>query len=275
MEIEAKWEIDQATYDRLVAAFPDNQESGAYSLRVRWGGKSRKFSDIYYDTTSGQLAKELHSLRHRTQYAATVPDNHLSSLKNAQWTAEWERVQYKSTPCRIGAVWFRVEKGDCRIWDKNDKGLCKAIDKFTAQDVIHGNLEAHDGIGKLVQDHSKGGQLALDLGKLAPVLEVTDYRYRVEFVRTALISGEQKEIPVYEMSLDRLSTGKPGSSSTITSYEAEVEVIEPDFDENAVQGLFKFSESMQYLFTLKPSTKSKGGIGDPAEGLDIAECGKT
>ncbi len=123
LEIEAKWETDAATFERLLADLPDRSSlvlgGEKYDIRVRWGGIPRRFTDIYYDDAGRELAEAGHVLRHRTR-ARSEPlatDRRPATLKSATWSDDWQRIQYKSDAIRLGPVWLREERGNCRIWD--------------------------------------------------------------------------------------------------------------------------------------------------------------
>ena len=246
MEIEAKWEIDNKTYDRLVQAFPDRSEKYGYRLKVRWDKISKKFVDVYYDSPEGELGEALHSLRHRTRYTSKplAQNNALEALRRADWRKDWERVQYKSTPRRMNAVWFRFEAGDDYVWERKGEDLRRTHEGITAAKMIAGEFPKLPAATKLREDHKN-----LDFSKLVPVSTVVDYRYRVLFLK-----GNRE---VYEMSLDRVSTQTPGADP-VQSFEAELEMVKP-FDEEDLSALMDLATRIQSDFALRPSTTSKGG----------------
>ena len=103
-------------------------------------------------------------------------DNELPTLETARWKKQWQRVQYKSTPCRIESVWIRLETGDCRLSDEKGRNLCFST-PVPALRVLSGEIPRHSATDRLKQDHP-----SLELTSLKPVLKVIDYRYRVELL---------------------------------------------------------------------------------------------
>ena len=263
MEIEAKWSVPEGKYAELKEAFPDGGERYGYKLEVRWGGIPRKYVDSYYDSAGKTLSAALHSLRWRTRYTSDLEtdDGTLRTLESAGWRRDWERVQYKSTPVRMGAVWFREEAGDCRTWDRRDRDLCSLPRGATSEDVVHGAAPDHEAIDRLREDHPD-----LDLPALRPVLEVVDYRYRVILHETDEEGDAGRE--VFELSLDRVATTDLATRDVKRSVEAELEVVADPKTEADVRALLDVAARIQEEFGLAPSTTSKGGnevsdIGDP------------
>lgn len=249
MEIEAKWEINAEKYDELVRAFADDSEWSGFKMNVRWGGVSRKFIDIYYDTGSSSLSRNLHSLRHRTRYRSVpqAANNDEESLDVANWQEDWQRVQYKSTPCNIGATWFRIEAGNCRTKDAGGDRLCVGSRPLTVLSVLGGELPSHAGISLLARDHSD-----ILLTELQPILHVFDYRYRVLF--------EKDGRAVYEMSLDRVTSTDLIAGGTVRTFEAELEIVSSDRTKKQVEDLIRIADQIQNDFELTPSTRSKAGL---------------
>ncbi|XP_035665962.1 uncharacterized protein LOC118409201 [Branchiostoma floridae] len=113
-EVEGKWEIpDVSTYDALVERFANGSEFLNYTAVVRWGNTCRKYVDYYYDTASLELTEKMNSLRHRTRYQASPPaaSNAWLDVKLASWVTDWDLIQYKGSPSRVGAIWGREEVG--------------------------------------------------------------------------------------------------------------------------------------------------------------------
>lgn len=249
MEIEAKWEMTAEQYDELASTFADGSDWSGFQMNVRWGGVSRKFIDVYYDSSSMTLSRDLHSLRHRTRFQSIprATDNSPASLDAANWQEDWQRVQYKSTPCNIGATWFRVEAGDCRTTDSNGDGLCLSDRPLGVLSILGGAFPAHEGISLLSQDHPD-----FLLSDLRPILHVFDYRYRVLF--------ENDNRAVYELSLDRVLSTDLIAGGTTHSFEAELEIVASDRTEQQVIELIQLAQQIQEDFNLTPSTRSKGGL---------------
>jgi hypothetical protein len=170
-------------------------------------------------------------------------------LDRATWVTEWERVQYKSTPCRQGAVWFRTETGECKLHDTGGEELC-----LTPRAVLSGLPYEHEAMAALRRDHP-AFPFALE-----PFLTVTDYRYRVEFAR-----GKPS---LYELSLDMLREGDVPTPS----YELELEIIARPLDASLVHGLFDLVAAFERRFQgkLRPSVHSKGHVGSN-DGM-VPEC---
>ena len=200
------------------------------------------------------LAKSLHSIRHRTRSTSDprAPSNEFAELEKANWDEDWQRIQYKSTPTRIGAVWFRAETGDCRISDSGGNNLCPDAHQngYTAENVLKGNYPNHPAIATLRADHT-----GFDPKTLARSLKVLDYRYRIEL--------QKSNLAVFEMSLDQVRTTTLADGMTKTTYEAELEIVKDNFDEEDVEELFRLVKELEKKYNSKPSTKTKGGIEVP------------
>ncbi len=259
MEIESKWELTERNFYTLMEAFPDESKRLDYNVRLRWSGIARRFHDVYYDTSDDILKNDLHSIRHRSR-SVSVPlaeNNELATLKAAHWKEQWERVQYKSTPCRIESAWLRMESGDCKLSDEDGEDLCSSV-PISADKVLSGEFPAHKSITALKQDHPK-----LDLARLEPVLKVIDYRYRIELLNST-------GMVVYEISLDRVLSTNLRTGETKQSLEAELEIVTDIVTENIIHEFLKFSEKFEKKFNLvhHRSKTSKGGVGVP-------DCGAT
>lgn len=251
MEIEAKWKITLTQYDELVAAFREGGEWQGFDLNVRWSGISRKFVDVYYDTPALDLASALHSIRHRIRFRSNprAPSNALGALQAANWDEDWQRLQYKSTPCRIDSVWFRAESGACKLADANpdDARLCAAGLALNPATLLAGHRPSHDAVDAMVSDHP-----GLVLPSLAPRLHVLDYRYRVEL--------RVLEEAVFELSLDRARSTDLYQGGVSDSFEAELEIISDVRTSEQVVKLLALAATLQQKFLLTPSTRSKGGV---------------
>ena len=249
MEIESKWELTEDRFNTMIAEFPDGATRFGFEVNVRWSGVARRFVDIYYDTEQDELGKALHSIRHRTRSVSDprAENNELKTLHAATWRKQWERIQYKSTPCRIEAAWLRTESGDCKLWDEDGEDLCEST-PIKAVQVLSGSVP-HDATDALKNDHPP-----LSLSKLVPFLEVVDYRYRVE-----LRNAERQ--PIFEISLDRVLTKEMETGATVTSFEAELEIV-GDITKDTVKKLLDLSGEFEEGFDLANhrSQKSKGGV---------------
>ena len=257
MEIESKWDITARLYEQLISKFSKNGTYRGYRLEVRWRGVPRRFVDTYYDSFEGDLGRALHTLRHRARYQSNIgasdqpasrPQSSEPVLDAATWSAEWEVVQYKSTPCRIAATWFREETGECRLRDEAGQELCIAGKQVDPADILQGAFPAHPAMRSLGRDHPN-----LSLSRLRPILHVSDYRYRV-----SLYLNERE---LFELSVDRLySTDLVTGSRAVPAYEAELEIIDPNKSAEDVRRLLKLSAHLQTELGLKPSTHSKGRV---------------
>lgn len=264
LEIESKWATDTATFERLLEELPDRSNFALggveYEVRVRWSGISRRFTDIYYDTADRRLAKAGHVLRHRTR-AHSEPlatNDRLETLKSATWSDDWQRIQYKSDATRLGPVWLREERGDCRIWDTDDDPLCGER-PWAAEAVVHGKHPTHEAITRLLEDHDQ-----LDLAKLTPSIEVLDFRYRVEF-------RDETGEAILELSADRLATTDLRGGPTTEELEVELEIVRSDYTREDLEGLFRASAQLECAYMLTASTTSKGGTPVPDTCLTIKE----
>lgn len=247
MEIEAKWDATESAFNAIVAAFPHGGTKYGYELNVRWSGKPRRYIDLYYDDSTSELFNALHMLRHRQRYrtpdSIAITDS-FADLENANWSIlNWEKVQYKSTPTRLSAVWLRNEQGDAQL------------DSLQVTDTLEGSpphppySASDDPIALLLSDHA-----GFDFTDLSVVLEVLQFRYRVEFLDPD--SGDA----LYELSLDKIITTVPGQPPE-NSHGVELEVLKDGAHVgDRVDGLFILMENMEAEFDLTRATKSKGGI---------------
>ncbi len=247
MEIEAKWETTKSTFHAMVDAFPDGGEKYGYELNVRWRGKPRRFYDEYYDTSAGELFEDLHMLRHRQRFESPdriSPKDSVEDLEDARWKFNWQRVQYKSTPTRLVATWFRDERGDKRLSaDEVDETFeCSGNGPHPAED---------DPIELLLADHP-----GLDCRELDIVLQVVQFRYRVKF------RNDRRE-PLYELSLDKIVTTTPGGQTHV-SYGVELEVLrDMGLRADRVAELFSLASKLESEFGLRQATESKGRLFVP------------
>lgn len=272
MEIEAKWETNDpsvpicnddgtpnpnATYNKIVQAFPNGgtyaTPEHTYNLNVRWDGISRKFVDLYYDNAGNELSNNLHVLRHRTRYTSRplAGNNCPETLEQASWRKDWERVEYKSTPYLFIPVWFREEAGsECNVWDRQDEELCPPDWIGSIPDILAGNVPSHGAIVRLLEDHP-----SFDFTTNEPFLEVTQYRYRVEFYESGVL--------IYEMSLDQVIERSLPNGDATFSVEVEIEIVKENKDIDDITELFILAAQIQDEFDLIPSTRSKGGVEVP------------
>lgn len=248
MEVEAKWGATRNAFERIINDFKDGAEFFGYALNVRWSGIPRKFVDYYYDDSNESISRQLHSLRHRKRYTSKPlsPDRLFSSLVNSTWRKDWERVQYKSTPVRIGAVWFRKEVGDCRIWDRKNEKLCNGLPNATGSQIVTDAAIKHEAMSFMALDHPD-----IDRSLLKSFLIVTDFRYRVVFGK----GGND----IFEVSLDHVFSQDLRTELVNKDFEVELEIISPNPDLAVLRELFRVAGLIQQRYDLTPSTKSKGG----------------
>ncbi len=230
MEIEAKWSSNEQTHANIKRNFLNGSTFEGYTIGVRWGGNEKQYIDYYYDDTNNTLFNNLHSLRHRTRYTSGSED--------------WQKVQYKSTPYRFGAIWMRKEFGSCKIAPLDDECVCNDKDN-----ILAGTCDPqHEAIAELLNEHP-----GFDFSSNHQVLTVDDYRYRILF--------KKDNIEYYEMSLDRIIDGAN------VYYEVELELVKEGYNYDDLVELVKlveiFESDADYL--LQPSIKSKGGITVPDE----------
>lgn len=251
MEVEAKWGATRNAFERIINELEDGTKRFGYSLDVRWSGIPRKFVDYYYDI-NGELSSNLHSLRHRTRFTSKPrsPNRVFSTLVNAEWSKDWERIQYKNTPLRIEAVWFRKEVGDCRIWDQANTGLCPDLPTVKAEEVITDSEIKHGALAFMNEEHPK-----IDRKSLKPFMVVTDFRYRVVFKR----DGKS----IFEVSLDNVFTQDLRTEKVNSEFEVELEIISAESNVDTLNELYRVTRLLQDRYDLIPSTRSKGGNDVP------------
>ena len=282
MEIEAKWTLEnKKDFATLVEFFNknDGEKFEDYHINVRWDKKPRLFHDRYFDTADGSLERSHHTLRHRQRLKMTNDggdawSGKLSKVSDKKFAPEWDRIQYKSTPSRIGPVWFRNEVGECLLWnaetklDQEDgKGeYCTGIQpsKNAAEQVLKGINEKHPAIAALLQDHGKMKQ-----GKLLHTIDIWDYRYRVVFGKKV---DKNKFEAMYEMSIDGMEVTDLKTGKTSEDYEVELEIIQDDtkYSDEVIDNLMDLSRVVEdKLFTnrlkikFKHSDSSKSGVTIP------------
>ncbi len=248
MEIEAKWTSTRISFDKIIEDLSDDSSHFGYEMNVRWGGIPRKFIDHYYDTEQGELMESSHALRHRTRLtsAPRTDSRNLSTLLNCTWKKDWERIQYKSTPIRQGAIWFRKEVGDCKIYDEDSEDLCAGISSAYALEIITSPDIEHEALSMMIADHP-----SIDRSTLKPYLTVTDFRYRVEF----RIDGEA----ILELSMDHLISENLVTGMIVRDYEVELELIADAPTAENLEELFRLSNLIEDKYELIPSSRSKGG----------------
>ena len=254
MEIEAKWLLprQQAQSAEGIAEtfhkiFPDGGQKYGFDLEIVLGGISRKVVDIYYDTPAATLGTASEVLRHRTSYTAAdqKPFARIEALEAATWERSWERVDHKGPPTRLGAMWFRHEKGACRLWDRYGNRPCPQPVESAAA-VLGGKHPEHEAIASLRQRHPD-----LPLDKLRPVAENVDYRYRVLF--------SKNEEPLLELSLDRIRYRALPSGEPVNEIEVELELVTSDRTAADVEMLFDVARKLRAEQGWIPSTGDKGG----------------
>lgn len=254
MEIESKWDTTDAAFNSIVTAFPDGGSKYGYDLNVRWGGVPKRYSDAYYDNPASDLFNVLHTIRHRQRHETAggiAITNTFANLAGAGWpTLNWQKVQYKSTPTRLAAVWFRTEQGDATLTAvqvTNTLAGSAPTPPYTATD---------NPVNLLLGDHA-----GFDFSQLAEVLGVVQYRHRVEFLDP--VSGDA----LYELSLDKIVTTIPGSPS-VESYSVELEALKSGpHVESSIDRLLVLMLILEAEFGLTRATSSKGGleVADTAE----------
>ena len=249
MVIEAKWLMpaaDLATYEKLVTAFPDGGTREDYTLAVKWDGAILRYADIYYDTADGALGRDDHVLRHRVRAVAEPPpvSDSLEALDAAKWHREYERIQYKSTPTRLGAIWFRIEKGGCDVWNPRG-GTCGAV-ATNVQSVLTGRAMEHPAMHKLRRDHPDA-----NLATTTPVLEVVDYRRGVELKK----GGETW----FELTFDRIGIRPLPDGTPVQELEVELTLARNKRGKAELAELFLLAQRLQDEFGWTPSAGNKGG----------------
>ena len=279
MEIEAKWTLASAAdFQKLVNYFNDHDKDKllGYRLEVRWGRQPRLFHDRYFDTKDGLLETNHHTLRHRQRLKQASESNKpwsgkLSKVMDQNYKAEWDRVQYKSTPTRIGPVWFRNEVGECLVWSKvqtnldNEDGsaiFCPGIEpSLSAADKIIGDIEdIHPAITQLLTDHPNARGKAFK-----HTVDINDWRYRVVFQK----EKNGKYETMYEMSIDGLLVENVADRTSREQYEVEMEIIQdtPRYSDNSIDSLMDLCRALEIdLFKdklgirVKHSEFSKSGV---------------
>lgn len=248
MEVEAKWETNRKEFEQAILELSDGSVAFGYELNVRWSGVPRKFLDLYYDAETSPVQNATHSLRHRTRFTSNprAESRSVSDLINSDWDRDWERIQFKSTPIRQGAVWFRREVGDCKIWDRQNQGICSGLNNQTASEILQNSSVSHPATTFMSKEHP-----TLDQSNLEPVLSITDFRYRVEF--------KKNDKAVLEASMDHLFAENLQTGEIEFDYEIELELITDSPTEEDMKELFRVANLLQNKYSLIPSTKSKSG----------------
>lgn len=250
MEIESKWRISPGTYNAIVSDLPDGDtytiDGVTYDLNVRWDGISRKYVDYYYDNDDEVLSSAGHSYRVRTRSTSSplAASNDVADLQAATWADDWQKVQYKSTAERIDAIWFRDEYGDCRVFGGSP--ACG----MTLATILDGSA-SHAANAAVLAEHP-----SYDFSTFGVTSIVKDYRYRVEFLDPT--SGDE----VFELSLDRVftKTADDGFTSTKSSYEAEVEIVQDTVGLAELEMLAAIVKQFENTYPLYAATVSKGGV---------------
>ena len=245
MEIEAKWDADATTFATIVAAFPHNGTKYGYDLEVRWNGRPRRYVDRYFDSADLDLFGAQHVFRHRQRSQTTTSvtsGDSFAVLGSTNWDLlNWQKVQYKSTPTRLAAVWFRTEQGGEEV---NNSQVNSALGGVAPRPPY---TAADDPIALLLGDHP-----GFDFSNREEVLVVTQYRYRVEFKDP--VTG----VALYELSMDKIVTARPGQAEE-TSFGVELEIL-PDvgITQGGVERLFELMQLMENEFILTRATTGKG-----------------
>jgi hypothetical protein len=264
-EIEAKWTANEETLHKIVGLFPDDEvdqeiNGTSYFVDIRWKGLPRRFTDFYYDTNDGALADELHVLRHRQRHewnkAGTPPafDDAIADLIDyTEWERSWEKVQYKSTPSRLGAVWFRQEYGGTKL-DRAQVAATLAGEQLS-------EVSLRDDPVRAVQlEHGN-----IEWRQVSARLKNVAFRYRVRLEDP--VDGRE----LFELSLDKVHSCTKGVSGDFTDcrefYEVEVESLLAT--ETNIQELFSLSNWLAENYpNLVPSTQSKGRVEVPENVTD-------
>ncbi|CAH1255572.1 Hypp1562 [Branchiostoma lanceolatum] len=278
-EVEGKWEIpDVSTYDALVERFSNGSEFLNYTAIVRWDNTCRKYVDYYYDTADLELTDNMNSLRHRTRYQASPPafSNSWLDVKLANWVSDWDLIQYKGSPSRVGAIWGREEVGSRE--SEPDQPTSTAVisacdmsyDAIRVMKREHPRLDcaelrpslkvrsciriascdlSYDAIRVMRREHPR-----LDCAELRPSLKVDDYRLRIGL-------EDENNTKLFEVSLDRyILTDYLFNSWPFGAMEVEIEIAE-DITEQSVRSLGAIAAALEEEFPgLRRSTYSKGGL---------------
>ena len=302
-EIEAKFDSDQYTFDRLKSKLDGSKVQG-YDLRDRWNGKDALFIDIYYDTVvdsatyrEGVIRDAGHALRYRTRFLAD-DDN--------KWIPSWSKLQYKSDTLRFGPIWFRtetssdmisadLERADAVLHRTSDDTRCQlyALDDAPETMVEPPDLAALEQALKdndtsilpgadtaLFQslqatfDALRVDHFGVDAGSLVPRLMLVDYRYRVEFkdndgkaVHEASFDHITHQYTLPYSELDNRYACNAERAEVNDSYAIELETLWEDGLDKEVQlrELFKLCGLLGVVPGVVESVGSKGGSTRTAE----------
>lgn len=239
LEVEAKWVADEDKIQEIKDTFVDGTQMYDFNVKVRWKGKEKVFVDRYYDNENNDLSNNGHVLRSRTVY------------KDAK--KEWSKVQYKSTPSRVGAVWFRNEKGGCFTSHskKSRRGDRCYSENKKAKDIIKAKnpeyLE-HAAIKFMLEEHADFYDY--DIKKK---FEITDKRYRIVF-------EDDFNNPVFEISLDSYEKENAETEEITEHYEVELEILCAGTSEETLTKLFSVAEKLENDFSLIASEMTKSDI---------------
>lgn len=263
-EIEAKWHVlNEQHFENILAQISPpitntvSVNGHTYSLSIPWTTPMR-FTDIYYDTPTGELAQDQHVLRHRERSGAAsgAPNMtmDISALLTANWSSTPDRrlIQYKSTPERFGSVWFREESGNL-------------LDDLTLAEVNAAlNGLGYPGrednpIAEMRNDHPEAevpyrGQP----GGLTGDLMVVAFRYRVVFSE----GGVEK----FEASFDKVRQYDLVANTFEDFFEIEIEALRDSagqFPASDLDQLFTIRDWLQGNYAIMPVGPLPAPVSNP------------
>ena len=165
----------------------------------------------------------------------------------------WEKVQYKSSPSRLGAVWFREEYGGTKL---NRAQVAATL----AGEHLSEVSERDDPVREVQLDHPNIGWQ-----QLRATLKNVAFRYRIR------LADPRHGQELFELSLDKVHSCTKDVSGDFTNcrqfYEVEVESLLAT--EANIQELFGLSSWLEENYpNLVPSTQSKGRVEIPDNVMD-------
>lgn len=256
MEVEAKWSTDESTINQIIADFSNRSEWKGYSVSTEsW----KKFVDDYHDNAGSTLSQAQHVLRMRKRFESNAQLSNtasLTSLRQAKsFTIEnWTKVQYKSTPVRFGATWFRIERGNCGGPSISGKLPCPEGGGSDALNIVRGIGDGYNH--PAIQTGLLAEHPDYDFSTQKRKFSVEDYRFRVLF--------KKENQQYYEMSLDKMITHTEGKAEEL-DFEVELELTNIPPSHPDVIELFHLVRMLENEYKprptpLTPQTTSKGGI---------------
>jgi hypothetical protein len=164
---------------------------------------------------------------------------------------EWRKVQYKSTPYREGAVWFRDERGNCFVSHrKKSRETCYKKNAKIAKVIAakKNKYREHAAIAFLESEHPRFYEY-----ELIKKLRITDYRYRIVF-------SDDNDNEIFELSLDTYTKEDLVDGTRSKHFEVELEILAENSTKQTLDDLFEMASIIERSFAISPSETTKSGV---------------